>query len=615
MDSLFEILRSAWGVALAVLFFGGTIFVHELGHFLAAKRRGLKVERFSIGFGPRIWGWTGKDGVDYRISLFPLGGYVALPQMADMSAVEGETDDDAERLPKIGYADKMIVAVMGAAFNILFAILLACVLSIFGRPELVGNDSTVIGFIESEIAVTPGGPKVKAPAAQADLRLGDKVVAVDGVPVSTFNEFSHAVALGSRRDEQGRPLAEFTVERDGKLLPAPVALTPVMADRTGGGDLLRSVGIRNSEPVYAELPENSQSPAARAGLKAGDRIVSVNGVNILSFDHFREAIAAAGESPMSVLVERGEAGEAQRLTLTITPEVVPVTHPLLCLEFSENGLARRVELVPVPEDPASPKELRSRKSPRVNLMVKEGVPADSAHAAALASGNILYAVGGATLVRRTTDFAEVIASAKKTPEGAPVTLYLRDMEGRAFNADLRGAGFSEIAPKMKPAVGIGTRREVSNVRRAPWVYLADTVSTTLATLKSLVAPGSDVNLKHLTGVVGIARIYYDIADSLRNVVWFTLLINVNLAIMNLLPLPVLDGGHMVYATLEKLRGRPLNQRVVEVVQTVFVVVLFGLMAFVLWQDIRRLRGGQEAERKALAELYSERAIEFPAKGK
>jgi regulator of sigma E protease len=80
--SVSDLLGSLRGILLVVLFFGGSIFVHELGHFLAARKRGLKVERFSIGFGPRLFGWTGKDGVDYRVSLIPLGGYVALPQLA-----------------------------------------------------------------------------------------------------------------------------------------------------------------------------------------------------------------------------------------------------------------------------------------------------------------------------------------------------------------------------------------------------------------------------------------------------------------------------------------------------------------------------------------------------
>ena len=86
ISSLFD---NAWSIIVVILFFGGSIFVHELGHFLAAKWRGLHIERFSIGFGPRLFGWK-RNGVDYRISLLPIGGYVALPQLADMRGIEGE---------------------------------------------------------------------------------------------------------------------------------------------------------------------------------------------------------------------------------------------------------------------------------------------------------------------------------------------------------------------------------------------------------------------------------------------------------------------------------------------------------------------------------------------
>jgi len=82
------ILSNLWSVLLIAVFFGGSIFVHELGHFLAARRRGVVVERFSIGFGPKIFSWKGKDGVEYRLSWLPLGGYVSLPQLADMRGRE-----------------------------------------------------------------------------------------------------------------------------------------------------------------------------------------------------------------------------------------------------------------------------------------------------------------------------------------------------------------------------------------------------------------------------------------------------------------------------------------------------------------------------------------------
>src|SRR6267154_1289089 len=90
-DFLSTLLSDVWSIFLVALFFGGSIFVHELGHFLAARRRGVLVERFSIGFGPAIWSRRGRDGVEYRLSWFPLGGYVLLPQLADLGVIEGES--------------------------------------------------------------------------------------------------------------------------------------------------------------------------------------------------------------------------------------------------------------------------------------------------------------------------------------------------------------------------------------------------------------------------------------------------------------------------------------------------------------------------------------------
>ena len=108
-DLLSALFSNLWAIFVVVLLFGGSIFVHELGHFLAARRRGAKVERFSIGFGPALWSRQGKDGVEYRISAFPLGGYVLLPQLADLGAIEGEAQSDASQLPPVSYATKMIV--------------------------------------------------------------------------------------------------------------------------------------------------------------------------------------------------------------------------------------------------------------------------------------------------------------------------------------------------------------------------------------------------------------------------------------------------------------------------------------------------------------------------
>jgi len=111
-DALQALLSNTWSFLLVVVFFGGSIFVHELGHFLAARRRGARVERFSIGFGPAIWSWRGQDGVEYRVSWIPLGGYVLLPQLADLGPIEGESAADGKKLPPIDYVSKLLILVV-----------------------------------------------------------------------------------------------------------------------------------------------------------------------------------------------------------------------------------------------------------------------------------------------------------------------------------------------------------------------------------------------------------------------------------------------------------------------------------------------------------------------
>src|SRR5690606_18106208 len=123
---------------------------HELGHFLAAKWRGLHIERFSIGFGPKIVSWR-RGGVEYRLSWFPLDGYVALPQLADMRGIEGDSSTDVNALPPISFTDKVIVAAAGAVFNIIFALALATILFFTGRPSNEMRASTEVGYVSETV--------------------------------------------------------------------------------------------------------------------------------------------------------------------------------------------------------------------------------------------------------------------------------------------------------------------------------------------------------------------------------------------------------------------------------------------------------------------------------
>src|SRR5215472_3312212 len=161
-----------------LLLFNLLIFVHELGHFLAARWRGLKVDRFAIWFGKPIWK-TKINGVEYALGTIPAGGYVSLPQMATMEAIEGKGESSGKPLPPISALDKIIVAFAGPLFSFLLALTFAAVVMVVGRPVNEDDDSTMVGW------VVPGGP-----AWKAGLRPGDTILEVDGHHVGHFASLS-----------------------------------------------------------------------------------------------------------------------------------------------------------------------------------------------------------------------------------------------------------------------------------------------------------------------------------------------------------------------------------------------------------------------------------------
>ena len=138
-----------------VLLFNLLIGVHELGHFFAAKWRGLKIDRFAIWFGKPIWK-AKIGGVEYALGWIPAGGYVALPQMATMEAIEGKSDIPADQLPNVSPLDKIIVAVAGPLFSFLLAVFFAFIVWGVGKPTTEGDNTTQIGWVDPR--VQPGKP-------------------------------------------------------------------------------------------------------------------------------------------------------------------------------------------------------------------------------------------------------------------------------------------------------------------------------------------------------------------------------------------------------------------------------------------------------------------------
>jgi regulator of sigma E protease len=456
LDLIQSIGSNLWAVFLIVLFFGGSIFVHELGHFLTARRRGVRVERFSIGFGPKICSWRGKDGVEYRLSWLPLGGYVALPQLADLRGIEGESEVDAAQLPPVSYPSKMLVFVAGAAFNVLFAFLLAVILWLAGCPELENITTTRIGFVKRTEKM-PDGREVPSPAMAAGLKVNDVIRSVDGRPVSDWPDVQEALMLGTGVEPDGQRVAKLTIERAGST--REVVVHPLRL----GDEQTRRIGIGPAHEVIVDKIAPG-SPAESWGLRAGDRFQSIEGVPVASIETVSEFLA---------------------------------DHP--------------------------------------------------------GTGFVLF-------VRR---------------DGKSIQLPAPAREPKAPHA-FSGVEF------------------VTNYRllyQNPWSLCSQIVKTTFRTLWSLASPRGDVTLSNLSGPIGIGLGFWRAAQSefpVRFAIWFAVLLNINLAVLNLLPIPVLDGGEMVFATIGRLRSRALPADIIMTTRGVFIVLLFSMIFYVSFFDVRRI---------------------------
>jgi len=473
-EILSSLLSNVWSIFLIVLFFGGSIFVHELGHFLAARRRGMKVSRFSIGFGPAIWSHTGKDGVEYRLNWLPLGGYVALPQLADLSGLEGEVDPDAAKLPPISYSTKIIVFAAGAFFNVIFAFLLSSVLWVVGQPVVEEEQTTKVGFVHPTIDL-PNGKVVDGPAYRAGLVSGDTILTVDGKTVKTLNDIGQLVVLGSGRNAEGKPSVEIEFDHNGEHKRA--TLTPELV----GAEEYREIGIEPAAKVTIAGVQPGL-PAEAAGLKFRDVITHIDGQPVGYVGFISDYLKANGGKP------------------------VKLTY------------------------------LRDDKSAEVTL--------------------------------------------------APTKV--KDPETKT--------DVYRLGVQLKGALTLKT------IRTPPWEQVWDKAVWTWRTLQSVLSPNSNIGLSKMSGPVGIADKVHQFAQvDFRLLLWFVIFINVNLAIFNLLPIPVLDGGHMAFATIAKLRGRDLPINVVATIQSVFVVLLLSMMAYVtIFGDLPRM-ARESRESKAAAQ--------------
>ncbi len=453
-----HLLLNFWFIFLGLLALGISIFVHELGHFWAAKKRGLVADRFSIGFGPRIFGWHHK-GTDFRISLLPFGGYVSLPQLADMGRVEGG-EKELKPLPPISYTDKMIVTVMGVVFNLIFALILTIILWGAGR-EII--KSTTIGTV-TETIINSDGVSVPSPAFTAGIQQGDTIVAVDGQKINDWWDYINTLATGVGRTDTGEAQAIITIQRDQQTKDFITYPQLVSSERMRAIGVLPQTDV-DSAPIVLMLEENM--PALKAGLKVGDRLIELDGEPINSGAFLKTYLSKNRDRVILVTIERNK-----------LQSIIPI-------------------------------------KPRIKIENDETEP----------------------------------------------------RFGFAYDYDYK----------------------VERIYEDPITQLIGFAKTMQRTLFAVLNTKSDVEVKNMSGPVGIVHGLNIMARrGWVDLVWFVALINVNLAIFNLLPIPVLDGGHMLFATLSKILNRPLPLFIMERLQMAFISLLLFFALYVTFFDLKRL---------------------------
>ena len=531
MDMIWEIATTIGAVLFVVIFIGFCIFFHELGHFLAARWRGLHIDAFSVGF-RKIWAKK-YNGVEYRIGWVPLGGYVELPQVDATDAVPKAAD--GTELPRAKAIDRIITAFAGPFFNILFGLALGCVIWIFGMPQ----DSPDLKRFEV-LAVEENSPEYRA-----GLRPGDVIVKFDGkefsLPWSKFVEKS-IFAIGS---------ITLTVERPDGL--HDITYVPEANPNAPGRLGREKIGY----PFYkVRIPlamnPHPGSPAEKAGVKKGDLLLEVNGKRPASYGELQALINGFSEE-LHMTLRRG----TETIQLTVRPE--PLQDAVRSFKIGTvfyNDAAKISEVYP--ESPAE----------------KAGVLA----------GDAILKVNGKT-VGSASDFIAMLPGndqplqmeLMRGKNPVSVTVIPAPVCPRTIGVDL------EIRHYPSPI------RQFRNILEQTWKSMRG-MAVSGANSVGLTEQTSTIKPRHMSSILGMASILYNSVKngSLIYGIYFVVMISFALAIFNLLPLPVLDGGHITFGLIEIIFRRPLPTIVIKGLTYLFIGLLMLLMLYVTYFDALRL---------------------------
>jgi regulator of sigma E protease len=285
------VLTVIYVVAAVLVLFGAAIFIHEFGHFWVARKLGMKVEEFAVGFGPKIYSWK-RNGIEYSLRWIPAGGFVKLPQMVTSEALEGQP---TENVPPAPPSHKILTAFAGPFMNVVFAFAMATIIYFVGLP--VPMNPPIIGYVE------PGSAEAKL-----GIHEGDVIEAVDGRKINSWQDVVMDTVV-ARTSE-----LPVVIKHDGKEHTYQLQAT---TDNAIGLKML-NLDPRDHPEVMQVL---SGTPAEKAGLKAKDIIISFAGVPVASREQLIDLIRKRGGQATEMRVQRS----AEKIALNVTPAVDPGT--------------------------------------------------------------------------------------------------------------------------------------------------------------------------------------------------------------------------------------------------------------------------------------------------
>lgn len=591
-------------VVLVIVGIGLLIFVHELGHFLMAKKIGVRVLAFSLGFGPALfkkqWGET-----EYRLSLFPLGGYVKLAGEGPEEEKKGSPWEFSSK----STGQRASVLVAGVGLNAVLAFIAFIVAFQIGVP-----------FITPEVGqVMPGWP-----AWEAGVQRGDKIVEVNGSSDPDFEDLFTIVALSNPSDG-----VNLKVERDNKTFD--VNVVPKYDAEHG----IQRIGIMPATSLEIDKIfafENNYSPARDAGIQIKDVVVAVNGKRISTEDEFREveAVSPAKEIAITVLRDNKEV-ELKVNPFKSTRRMLGLSGATAILDGVKNnslankaGFTKGDEIIEVNSQPVMGfTDIRNlvvdSEEKTCIFTVKRNDKITLIHVSLDDEKAKEEFIGGLTPFYglKVDSLVEGFPAEKIGLKPGDRIISLDEKEIKDWNALLQMVMVSQGKPMIiewvrgderfvstiepqkdeKNAVGsIGVKFREKTVIRQYGLFGSCLVGTKKAiinvqrlylTLKGFFS--QRLSTKNVGGFILIAQASYESAKvGVGKLVYFLGILSLQLALLNILPVPVLDGGHLLFLAIERIKGSPVSQRTLSIAQYIGFGLIITLVIYATRNDIMRL---------------------------